>query len=317
MRNIVAALVALALTGCASVLCDVEAKKSDYVRLPDSQGRIATFRYLGAGGWLIRRGDDVVMTAPFFSNPALWKPFARRNEKAIDEQLQHIAADLPDIDAVVAAHAHYDHLMDLPYILPKLPRRVPMIGGKTVCNTLHKLLKKESRDCRRELPDGDIRIRAFDSQHAPHWRFGVKLQLPWPYNEPLERVPTRAFFFREGEPLSYVIDFMENGTEKVALRVYYTDAGANPGFGIPDVKGIHVAILTVASFSYVKEQPKTIFEELGKPKHLLLGHWENFFWPARNDGCRVPFTNVKKYLEDLKGESLTLPDRRALITIEY
>jgi uncharacterized protein YceK len=66
MRKIVAAVVTLALTGCASVLCDIEPEKGPaFVKLRDSKGRTATFRYLGAGGWLIRRGDDVVLTAPF------------------------------------------------------------------------------------------------------------------------------------------------------------------------------------------------------------------------------------------------------------
>ena len=313
MRNIVAALVALALTGCASVLCDVEAKKSDHVRLRYSQGRTATFRYLGAGGWLIRRGDDVVLTAPFFSNPRMLSLlFAKPNPKAIDAELAHIRGDLPDVRAIVAGHAHYDHIMDLPHILPQLPADAPLVGGISVCNSLDAALA--GRRCVAELPDGNIRIRPFGSEHAPHWH-RIKLMRGAYDKEKLPRPPATAWRYREGEAVSYLIDFMEG--EKVALRVYYTDAGANPGKGIPKDLDIDVAILTVASFQYVKEQPQTIVHELGHPKHLLLGHWENFFWPARNDGCRVPFTNVKKYLEQLKRESLTLPDRRALITIEY
>lgn len=316
MRTIVALLCALALTGCAAVLCDVDAQKEPKtVTLPDSKGRVATFRYLGAGGWVIRRDDDVVLTAPFFSNPSLWTSLAaRRNDKAIEEQMQYI--DVKDVDVIVAAHAHYDHLLDLPYILPKIDKNAKMVGGKTVCNTLHAALK--DRDCAREFTSDRIRIRAFDSEHAPHGRFGIKLQRTGGYCEPLERVPTRTFGYKEGEPLAFLIDFMEGN--EIALRVYYADSGANPGKGIPpldDGKAIDVAILCVASFSYVKNQPTKIIEELKEPKHLLLGHWENFFWPARNPGCRVPLTNVNAYLAAVQGQPHTLPDRRTLITVVY
>lgn len=317
MRNIVAAVVtlsaALVLTGCASVLCDVQPEKGPaFVKLRQSRGRTATFRYLGAGGWLIRRGDDVVMTAPFYSNPSMWKLlFARANPKVIDAELAHIADDLPRVRAVVAGHAHYDHIMDLPHILTHLPASAPVVGGVTVCNTLRSELK--GHGCVSELPGGSIRIRPFPSEHAPHWH-RIKLMRGNYAEKDLARLPT-AWRFREGEPTAYLIDFM-NG-ETLDLRVYYTDAGANPGKGIPTDLDIDVAILTVASFSFVKEQPKTIVKELGRPKHLLLGHWENFFWPARNSGCRVPFTDVQRYMDELKGESFTLPDRRALITVEY
>jgi hypothetical protein len=35
--------------------------------------RHVQIKYLGAGGYLIRRGDDVLLTAPLFSNPSLFR----------------------------------------------------------------------------------------------------------------------------------------------------------------------------------------------------------------------------------------------------
>ncbi len=42
--------------------------------MPPSDPAYATtvqIRYLGAGGVVIKRGDDVLLTAPFFSNPSV------------------------------------------------------------------------------------------------------------------------------------------------------------------------------------------------------------------------------------------------------
>jgi L-ascorbate metabolism protein UlaG (beta-lactamase superfamily) len=73
-------------------------------------------RYLGVAGFLIRRGDDVVLTAPLYSNPDLaQEAFGRIHPDETKIRRFH-PADAPAADAILVGHAHYDHLMDVPYV---------------------------------------------------------------------------------------------------------------------------------------------------------------------------------------------------------
>jgi hypothetical protein len=78
---------------------------------------------LGVQGFVLRRGTDVVMTAPMFTRQSAIEvtfnlPLAA-DTAAIDTGL----ADEPlaELSAIVSGHAHYDHLMDVPHILGKAP----------------------------------------------------------------------------------------------------------------------------------------------------------------------------------------------------
>ncbi|MEA2489091.1 MAG: hypothetical protein QOH21_883 [Acidobacteriota bacterium] len=324
------ALLALALGACASVQLPVAGPTADYT-LPNAQGRTATFQYLGTGGWVIRRGDDVVLTAPFFTNPGFLRiPFGglHPNRRIIEEQLQRVPADdLARVNVIVAGHAHYDHIMDLPVVFEHVPASAPLVGGPTVCNTLQSAL--HGRVCQpvtqyagtrnaagTAYTAGNINIRPYFSQHAAHFEH-IKF-MNGHYAEPLAHVPTHILGWREGEPLAYLIDFM-NGSD-VALRVYYQDSAANAPYGLPDdatlrEHPIDVAILCVASYQQVETHPEAILA-LG-PKYLLLGHWENFFTSARKHGRPVAFTDVPGFLARVGSAAYTLPDRGTRITITY
>jgi len=94
-------------------------------------------KYLGAGGLFLRRGDDVVLTAPFFSNPSLkrlifWRIKSRPQE--IDRFLDPMHAALQPTRAILVGHAHYDHLMDLPHILATHTPNARVYGSRTACH---------------------------------------------------------------------------------------------------------------------------------------------------------------------------------------
>jgi hypothetical protein len=331
MHKFTVALLALAFGACASVQLPI-AGPAAAVTLPNAKDRVATFQYLGTGGWLIRRGDDVVLTSPFFTNPKavrLLIGWLHPNRRLIEERLRPLAADLDDVDVVVAGHAHYDHIMDLPVVFEHLPAGVPLFGGISVCHTLHSAL--HGRPCTVMSAPGTrdaagtpyqagtgIIVRPYRSSHAPQLLH--RNIMTGVYDETgLDAVPTYAFRWREGEPLAYLIDFMD-GSE-VALRVYYQDAAAEAPFGLPDdvtlaSHGIDVAILCVASYQQIKTHPDALLAL--HPKHLLLGHWENFFAPVSARAARVPLTNVGGFLLRIGGRvTYTLPDRGTRISITY
>lgn len=80
-------------------------------------------RFLGVQGFLLRHGDDAVLTAPLFTRASVVDVSVGRvtaDERAIAAGLAPLP--LADVSAVVSGHAHYDHLMDVPHTLRRAPR---------------------------------------------------------------------------------------------------------------------------------------------------------------------------------------------------
>jgi hypothetical protein len=75
---------------------------------------VVQVRFLGVGGFLIRRGPDAILTAPLYTNPS---------EAILGGLLEPDPARIatfhpvtPDVKGIFVGHAHYDHLMDVPYV---------------------------------------------------------------------------------------------------------------------------------------------------------------------------------------------------------
>lgn len=101
----------------------------------DVEGAPVEITYLGVGGWLIRRGDASLLTAPFFSNPDLLEV----GLESIHADPDRIGAHLPDVadvPAILVGHGHYDHLMDVPWILEHRAPGAIVLGNRTVAHQL-------------------------------------------------------------------------------------------------------------------------------------------------------------------------------------
>jgi hypothetical protein len=80
-------------------------------------------RSLGVQGFVLRRGHDIVMTAPLYTRQSeidvtLNLPITP-DTAAIDSHLAGLPFD--ELRAVVSGHAHYDHFLDVPHVLALAP----------------------------------------------------------------------------------------------------------------------------------------------------------------------------------------------------
>jgi hypothetical protein len=260
--------------------------------------------YLGNGGWIFRRGNDVIATAPFVSHPT-WLALlrtAKPDEALIDEFVPPMDA----VEIVLVGHGHYDHAMDLPVIARTKATHATFVGGRTVTNVLAAAI--DDRRLRavqdRELATGGrkgqwlfnrartIRFMALGSTHAPHVA-GWKLVATGTVDERQRELPGAPLRWKEGETLAFLIDFLGPG-ERIDFRIYYQDAASEPGTGIvpdlegPDVAPTDVAILCVAAFDQVPRNPEHILASV-QPRHVIGGHWEDFFFRAFTDPLRPAF----------------------------
>lgn len=261
-------------------------------------------KYLGVGGFLIQRGEDVILTAPFFSNPSLLRVLFWR----IHADPERINAFLPPVEnvrAILVGHAHYDHLMDIPYIAQERAPHATIYGSQTMKNILAAVLPPErlvALDSEaaeptktpgkwQGVPGTKIRLMAIKSEHAPHVclfrRHGCIKVFTGEVAAPLNRLPETAWGWKEGQTVAYLIDFLDNnGTVK--FRIYYQDAASTPPWGFPPAfepetqKAVDLAILCVPGFKYVEGYPQGIIQWI-KPRFVILTHWEDFFRPRTGD----------------------------------
>jgi L-ascorbate metabolism protein UlaG (beta-lactamase superfamily) len=290
-------------------------------------------RFLGVGGFLIEKGGDVVMTAPLYTSPDVATLLADglggdAGGPADFFERHGIRAAAPAIKAILVGHAHYDHLMDVPFFMDRAPQAT-VYGSTTVRNVLsgygagyaartdalndpaHD--RVDSRHCRGPIPGRDcgtwpgtagswvdvpgargrLRVRAFCSAHPEQVLRAIHF---WPgcVARPLPARPAAPSALREGEVLAYLVDFLEDGV--VAFRVYYQDAPVQEPVGwVPaDVvaeRAVDLALLNAGNFDAV-ERAERVASNL-QARVAVLHHWENFFDPTHRD--LTPIADVNRF----------------------
>jgi L-ascorbate metabolism protein UlaG (beta-lactamase superfamily) len=329
MRRALLLVIALAMSACSSV----PAGLFDPIKPPGS-GPHVSLHYLGNGGWIFQRDDDVIATAPFVSQPRWYSfPFPGRPNKPL---IREVIPDMSGVGIILVGHAHYDHAMDLPYIAKRKAPNAQIYGGPTVVNMLSAVPNVAGRlhpidfetaahgDTRGPwIPSetAPVRFMPLRSTHAPHFA-RLKFLPTGTVKEKQNKLPCCPFWWKEGETLAFVIDFLDARREKVEFRIYFQDAAARPGTGIipTDMAPVDVAILCVAGFAEVADSPRHILDNV-KPRHVVGGHWEDFFTRSFSDrplrpavGTSLPdfhrlarkVTSVPIYLPE-PGQKLSFP----------
>ena len=282
------------LTGCSTSLKDMSTYQTpdlSYMAEEMPQDSLS-IQYLGVGGHLFRFGDDAIMSAPSITNPhfMLLGPFMpiSPDEEMIDQYLPPV----DDVQAILVGHAHYDHLMDVPYVMNTKALKSHVYGSKTAGHIVAAEVDNSRIHAMNDImatpekagewvynPSKRIRFMAIKSTHAPHF-MGINM-MTGTYDEDLESLPWHSFGWKEGQTLAFLIDFLgQNG--EIQHRVFYQDAASQEPLGLipqleaKDQKRVDIAIITPASFNQVDNYPESVMDNT-KARHFILGHWEDFF----------------------------------------
>ncbi|WP_246888474.1 MBL fold metallo-hydrolase [Pseudomonas chlororaphis] len=302
-------------------------------------------QFLGVGGWLLHWRGEGVLLAPSFSNPAAvnsgFLPPARvvADHKRIDLYMPR--AD--DVSMLLVGHGHYDHLLDVPWVMKKHSPKALVYGSSSVAHMLRAMVdpkrvvnaqwamaRLEERDGTWLPPKpgtwlystgGRIRAMPIQSQHAGHVA-GINL-IPGRYVLDLKEVPVYIWQWKPGQPMAWLIDLLDESGKNPVYRLHYQDSGAPPPLGFPpalaDGKGIDVEILSAASWTQVPDYPWRLLT-VTRPRMVLIGHWENFFG---NDPYRprpLPGLKLQPFLDTIachvaRGVPVVLPAPLAVIPL--
>jgi L-ascorbate metabolism protein UlaG (beta-lactamase superfamily) len=256
--------------------------------------------FLGVGGYRIRYGEHAVLTPPMYSNP-LFVDTTLGTIESDPTVVERFSAglELEDVRTVLVGHAHYDHLLDLPALWPRMPQatvygnasmahilaahapdratRCPELGPPSPEIPRERVVALEGREWI-ETEDGAVRFLALRSEHPP--QFGDLHFAPGSVEADLCEVPAEAEGWLEGTTLAYLVDFLDARGE-VVHRLYYQDAPADPPLGLPATElledvPVDVALLTVGTYIALADHPRATLRWLA-PRYTVGGHWEDFF----------------------------------------
>ena len=306
------------LSGCATSIkkLPVYTGETGALHLNEQGKKVLSVQYLGVGGYLFRYGKSALITAPLITNPSLLKIATLTRLKTDEALVDSLLPAVDDVEIILVGHSHYDHLMDVPYIMGKHAKKAVVYGSKTMGHIMAAAVDKscivtiDTHAANGRTPgqwiynqNRTIRFMAIESEHAPHFA-GFKFLPEGPYNKDLKRLPRTVFGWVEGETYAYLIDFLgEQGS--IVFRVHYQDAASNPPFGFvselraDERKRVDLAILCVASFTQVNNYPEGIIRHI-QPKHIILGHWEDFFRKQGKPVKALRATNVGNFIKRLE-----------------
>lgn len=260
---------------------------------------------LGVGGVLVipwRDTTQLVLTPPSFTNPSVaWTVFGnplfgtRPDAPRIRERLRSmpgVGTDrLTRVRAVLVGHGHYDHLMDLPPMLPLLPNAT-VYGSSTVVNLIAPAAARrvavDTAAARGDVRTGSayaiagtVRVHAITWEHAPN--FGNYVVARGDVRAPRTSLPRGMFGWKLGRPYAYAIDLLDD-TGAVSCRLFYHDSAADPNTvrnaaaamrAMPAARRT-IAIMTGANFDQAAGFPDILLAQLD-PAHVVVMHWEDFF----------------------------------------
>lgn len=306
------------LSNCATSIgkLPVYTEEIDALPLNKNEQKVIDVQYLGVGGHLFRYGKSALMTAPSITNPGLFKIMTLTRLRTDEALVDRLLPPVEDVEIILVGHAHYDHLLDVPYIMQRHARKAVVYGSETMGHIMAAAVDKsrmvtvDQGAAKGKTPgqwiynrDRTIRFMAIESEHAPHFA-GIKLLPEGPYEKDLKHLPRTVFGWVEGQTYAYLIDFLDE-QGGIAFRVHYQDAASTPPLGfVPDLpadeqKRADLGILCVASFAKVSDYPEGIIRNI-HPKNIILGHWEDFFRNQKRPVKVLRTTNVRDFIKRLE-----------------
>lgn len=277
---------------------------------PLTQQSGVDIQYLGVGGFLFQYGEDSIMTAPSFTNPSLLNvtlPLPISTDQALVDEL--LPEQAKQAEFILVGHAHYDHLLDVPYIMQRHMPTTKVVGSTTVTNIVAAVVDDDRLiDITNYAAVGNeagqwlynhhktIRVMPIKAEHAPHF-MGIKV-MTGQYQQALTTLPSTAYGWKEGQTYAYVIDFL-NAEQQPVYRIHYQDAASNSPAGLmpemADSKTVDMAILCTAAFHQVDDYPDAILQQV-QPKTVVLGHWEDFFANQGQPAKAVRMTDIDDFI---------------------
>jgi hypothetical protein len=256
-----------------------------------------TVTFLGGGGFVIRHGAHAVMTPPLFTRPEFVQVIdtGGSNQDSVRQKLKKV--DTSGIEAILAGHSHYDHLMDVPSLVHLLSSTPTIYGSVTAGHVLAardagidkaRVVSIDTMLAASSTREGEwfdvldrahqrrFRIQAVMSTHAPN--FGNVTISNYTLSVDLPLLPVTPFDWPKGEVFAYIIEVLRDDGA-VLFRIYYQDSASDPAHSVrpkmSDDRPFDLVIVCGGNFDKAKSYPATMLGAFPRA-YALVGHWDDF-----------------------------------------
>jgi L-ascorbate metabolism protein UlaG (beta-lactamase superfamily) len=274
---------------------------------PDAAHNGVRVTYLGTNSYQFEFKGRALLVDPYFSRVDLLSVALgsriQPNASRINDGLRHLT---PRADAILATHGHFDHLLDVPFIMAKTRARL-IASASSV-----ELAKRAGASSGDAVKAGDVRqigpwkIRVLPATHDR--LFGqVPFDRPAPQaGSPAEAlakagVPRRAADWICGQPLAFLIE--------VNCQRIYIDSGGTPT-QLPPNERVDLAILGMA-LPDSRARLTAALERL-RPRYILPSHQDDFFRPLSAGFQFGPLTDFARVQRECARQN-----RGRLILLDY
>lgn len=270
--------------------------------------------FTGTAGIHINNGQSSVLIDPYYSNIPWWHLVWPNKDNPDQKNINQYLPPVENLKAILVSHSHFDHAMDLAYILTVVPEETRIFGSKTLGHMLHAVdsdieiieptVSSEQEQDQEQQQETDwieispeLRVLPFRSAHAPHV-FGHTVSAGR-VQENLSEVPDYALAWKAGQVFSFIIEIKSiSGT---AYRIFYQGSASDFPQGRPSDAAlgngpIDLAIVPVASYRQYDNYPGEILALLN-PRAVMLIHWDNFFdgYTSLNPGRGFGLANLDAF----------------------
>lgn len=284
----------------------------------DADARPLTITFFGVSTLMFDDGRDRVLVDGFFSRPGAARTLFLPIEPNLPRVLASLGEGPPRVRALLVAHAHHDHALDVALVSRMEPNALvigtpSVIGLAEVQNVSRERLCLASDRPRFDL--GSFTIRAIDSPHGP------SLPVVGPMiDRQLQNPPRRpAHFtrFTDNRNLSFLIAHGER-----------TRVLVHPSAGSVDMSALHAGIVFVGMGrvgTMTAEEADAYFADVVAGASLIVPiHWDAFTtppdeplraspWPL--DDVPRGFSHLCRFVRAREGLTVLKPEMRSALLI--
>lgn len=295
MRAVVLLLISLVTTALADLGRYETLVVADGAPAAPSAGSVRV-TYLGTNGYLLESRGTTLLVDPYFTRTALLPVALNLRQEPSEENLRWARSRLPaKIDAILVTHAHFDHLLDAPWIARTTGAEI--IASRTGAFLARAAGANRARAARpgMRVAAGGATIRVIAASHDC-----LLGRVPFPgTRDEVPSPPRRPSDWVCGEPLAFLIQI---GGQKI-----YVDSGGTPGVLPPEnLQPVDLAILGVALPSSRERLPTTLRRL--RPRYFLPSHQDDFFRPAQDGFAFGSLTDFPEVRQRAAGQRLILLD---------
>lgn len=317
--------------------------------------------YTGCGGLVVARGDEAFITDPYYTGHNIFRVLLgcvkidTTNTYNVLKAIKKANIQPKNITTALIAHAHYDHLEDLPYLMQNklLSENLNVVGDSSVYRTIKNFntsttysFTDANQYCYDQPPkpvlnqwlklSEHMRVMIIEANHAPHlFKFSIMNGQTTP--ETFEhrvnaKDKTNPRAWKRGKTYSYLVDIL-NEKNSPAFRMFIQSSSCTSPYGFPpqyvlNEKAVDVAFIGVALAQNVSGYPKDILNYL-RPQKVVLIHWEDFFRDLYDPTLKkVRGTPMRRFVKQVRkqyncqktkdlNEWISMPKPLSLINLTY